>query len=49
LLGARGADVRTLDELRSELAAAVDSRLPTLIGAHIDTSRHADWYSLIRA
>jgi len=48
-LGARGADVRTLDELRSALAAAVDSRLPTLIGAHIDTSRHADWYSLIRA
>jgi acetolactate synthase-1/2/3 large subunit len=48
-LGARGADVRTLDELRGALAEAVDSRLPTLIGAHIDTSRHADWYSLIRA
>jgi acetolactate synthase-1/2/3 large subunit len=48
-LGARGADVRTLDELRGTLAEAVDSRLPTLIGAHIDTSRHASWYSLIRA
>jgi acetolactate synthase I/II/III large subunit len=47
-LGACGADVSTLAELRRALAEAQHSRLPTLIGAHIDTSRHADWYGLIR-
>jgi hypothetical protein len=40
--------LRTVDELRGALADALESRLPTLIGAHIDTSRHADWFALIR-
>jgi acetolactate synthase-1/2/3 large subunit len=48
-LGARGADVSTVDEFRDALTMALHSPLPTLIGAHIDTSRHADWYQLIRS
>jgi len=47
-LGSRGADVSTLEALRAALEEAQNNSLPTLIGAHIDTSRHAAWYSLIR-
>jgi acetolactate synthase-1/2/3 large subunit len=47
-MGARGVDVRTLEEFRTALSEAVASPVPVLIGAHIDTSRHAEWFSLIR-
>jgi acetolactate synthase I/II/III large subunit len=47
-LGARGADVSSPEELRGALTEALECHLPTLIGAHIDTSRHQDWYRLLR-
>jgi acetolactate synthase-1/2/3 large subunit len=47
-LGARGVDVASLEDFSRALRDAVTSPVPTLIGAHVDASRHPDWYSLIR-
>jgi acetolactate synthase-1/2/3 large subunit len=46
--GGTGCDVSSLDDFRGALDAALDSRLPTLIGARIDQSRRAEWYELMR-
>lgn len=46
--GGCGRDVRTLDEFGSALREAVAARIPTLIGAHIDTASTAELYDAVR-
>jgi acetolactate synthase-1/2/3 large subunit len=46
--GATGVDVHTLTEFADALQTALSSRLPTLIGAHVDQSHRAEWYELLR-
>jgi acetolactate synthase-1/2/3 large subunit len=46
--GGSGCDVASIDEFRDALEMALDSRVPTLIGARVDQSRRAEWYELMR-
>ncbi len=46
--GGSGLDVHTLEEFRCALRSALESTLPTLIGAHVDQSCRSKWYELMR-
>jgi acetolactate synthase-1/2/3 large subunit len=46
--GGTGVDVETLADFGHALMSALGSSSPTLIGAHIDQSRRAEWYELLR-
>ncbi len=46
--GATGLEVGTLAEFEDALCAALESQLPTLIGAAVDQSHRAEWYELLR-
>ena len=46
--GGMGYDVHTLDDFVAALRAALTCEHPTLIGAHVDQTRRAEWYELLR-
>jgi acetolactate synthase-1/2/3 large subunit len=46
--GATGVDVDTLADFGRALESGLTSHAPTLIGAHVDQSRRAEWYELLR-
>jgi acetolactate synthase-1/2/3 large subunit len=46
--GATGVDVHTLADFGHALESALTNHVPSLIGAHIDQSRRAEWFELLR-
>jgi acetolactate synthase-1/2/3 large subunit len=46
--GACGLDVHSLNAFSQALEDALSSGRPTLVGAHVDQSRRAEWYELLR-
>ena len=46
--GAHGCDVASLQEFEAALVGGLASDRPTLIGAHVDQSRRAEWFELMR-
>ena len=46
--GANGCDVHSLESFEGALRAGLTSQRPTLIGAHVDPTRRAEWFELMR-
>jgi acetolactate synthase I/II/III large subunit len=46
--GARGRDTHSLAEFCAAVEEALESELPTLIGAYVDQSCRAEWFELMR-